>query len=338
MCTYKDCAQSAKTYGSKALWWEHETSRHRRKHAWVCRPCEQEQNRSIFDTSLSFEEHLDTRHATKLTTFQLQKIRDMCHKDMGRLHPRTNCPLCQESITYNGRSRALERAVRKHVADHLEQLALFVALPAGQMLLEEDISEFQDDSDSENGLQSEIGSIMSKETNLSKKEIQFTNVKTFIADQQKVKSNTTTTALAQIPIAQLNQVRYKTVYDHGGLVFPLHVQVPPLSEHFYCRQNTLAEVDRVLHSQGTICVVYGFGGVGKTLAAVQYLHTYKKRYDAIIWLQADTAPGLAESFLQMVIALGIGNSTDDHHHVIAKGREWLQETGMLWRLPPIART
>jgi hypothetical protein len=83
----------------------------------------------------------------------------------------------------------------------------------------------------------------------------------------------------------------------------------------------------VLRSPGLICIFHGVGGVGKTLAAVQYIYTHKEHYDAIFWLQADTAPGLADSYLQMVMALGIFNGTEDHHHIIDKGRNWLQETG-----------
>jgi hypothetical protein len=194
------------------------------------------------------------------------------------------------------------------------------------MPVEGDISRFQDDSDTEDDLQSEIASLISKDTYWSKKDIQLVNVRTFIADQT-VKNPTHGTAPPGSPAAQ-HKAKSLPAGVAGALVFPLHVQVPPSSEHFYCRHKSVNDVHKVLNSRGTICVLHGVGGVGKTLAAVQYLHTYKEEFEAIIWFPADTAPGLAESFLQMVIALGICNSTDDHHHVIDKGREWLQETGL----------
>lgn len=329
MCTYPDCTLSAKTYGTKVSWWEHERIRHRTKYTWVCPPCKQDEHESTFDSSKSFEAHVDAHHQLKRASIQL---RDMCQKVVGRRRPSTKCPLCQEFIPNQGGSKALERSVRKHVADHLEQLAFWSARPAGQISIEGDISKFQDDSDSEDGLQSEIASLVSKDTFLSKKDIQLVNVRTYIADQT-IENPALGTAL---PGGSTAHYKAKSLPPGvaGAVTFPLHVQLPPLSEHFYCRGESVNDVHYVLESRGTICVIHGVGGVGKTLAAVQYLHTYKENFDAIIWFPADTAPGLAESFLQMVIALGICNSTDDHHHVIDKGREWLQETG-LWNTTSI---
>ena len=121
----------------------------------------------------------------------------------------------------------------------------------------------------------------------------------------------------------------ETLRDADTVVsrFPIVVQMPPLSEHFYSREKLLGTVGQSLRSPGSICVVHGVGGVGKTLLAAQYSHKHEKYYDAIFWLQADTLPGLADSYLQMVTALGIANNLEDHHQVIAKGRNWLQETG-----------
>lgn len=263
----------------------------------------------------------------------------MCQRAVGVKAPRSICPLCQENIWSKvaANPEARERSVRKHVADHLEQLAYFVALPVGQTLVKEDDSEFQDDSDSEDGLQSEIQSVVSKVTHLSKKEVQVANVRKFFNDQQRALNIPGRTTM-QGALARSNQKAETTSQGQDQSVrasssrasepvFPVLIIRHPPNEHFYSRQDALGAADKVLRSSGSICVFHGVGGVGKTLAAVQYIFTRKQHYDAIIWLQADTAPGLADSYLQMVIALKELNGTEDHHHIIDKGRNWLQETG-----------
>jgi hypothetical protein len=229
--------------------------------------------------------------------------------------------------------RAAERAVRKHVSDHMEQLSFFVASSAGQMRFEDDDSEFQDDSDFEDGLQSEIKTIASKETHLSRKEIHVANLKAFIADQQKVAGdNSSGLALGSTlpeaaPIDRTSSTPIQDL-DTGVPVFPVSVQVPPPNEHFYSRSSLLLDLDKCLSSSGAMCIAHGIGGVGKTLAAVQYSHVYKEQYDAVFWLHADTAPGLTDSYLKMALALGVADSPEDHHLIMSKGQTWLQETGI----------
>jgi hypothetical protein len=228
--------------------------------------------------------------------------------------------------------RAAERAVRKHVSDHMEQLSFFVASSAGQMRFKDDDSEFQDDSDFEDGLQSEIKTIASKETHLSRKEIHVANLKAFIADQQKAADDDPSGPVLG-PISPeatpVDRARSTPTHDSdtGVPIFPVFVQVPPPNEHFYSRSNLLLDLDKCLSSSGAMCIVHGVGGVGKTLATVQYSHIHKEQYDAVFWLHADTAPGLTDSYLKMALALGVADSPEDHHLIMAKGRNWLQETG-----------
>jgi hypothetical protein len=337
MCTYSHCILSAKTFGDKKLWWDHETERHRVQRAWICSPCEQQQRESVYKSSAAFDEHVNARHEVELPPAQLETIRDMCQKDIGRSQPSNLCPLCQEIIPRKGK-KSLDHSIRKHVADHLEQLAFFVAVPAGQMLVKDDDSEFQDDSDSEDDQKSEIKSVISKNTHLSKRELHLANVQHFIADQQKLAHNPDTAATSshlnrqkeqQQGVPRTQTTTGSTKSDSVEVPkFPLLSQVPPPNEHFYCRHGRLPEIDKVLQTPGSICVLRGMGGVGKTLTAVEYLHTHRDKYDAIFWLQADTAPGLADSYLQLARALGVATSAEDHHQVIARGAQWLQGTGL----------
>jgi hypothetical protein len=337
VCTQADCTSPTTIYGSRKSWWEHEAERHHVNRSWICKPCEQERSVSTFETSTSFVDHFAHHHAAKITHMQLLNIRDMCQRDAGRRAPSRICPLCQTTILSASSTsiRRLDLAVKRHVSYHMEQLAFSVASLASQMPFADYASEFQDDSDYEDGLQSEIRTIASRETHLSKSEIHVANLKAFIADQERVavagdssnshlpKASSTETTFADSldPIATQNP-------DTGIPNFPIFVQVPPPNEHFYSRTVLLQDLDNCLSSSGTTCIVHGAGGVGKTLAAVQYSHVHKEQYDAVFWLHADTAPGLTDSYLKMALALGVADSPEDHHLIMAKGRNWLQETGI----------
>lgn len=321
-------------YSSRKSWWQHETERHLIKHSWICKPCEQEGNVSAFETSASFADHIAERHKVKLNSAQLSIIRDMCQKDAGRCSPSEECPLCQRRIPRepNASMKRIDMGVKRHVSRHLEQLALFVASSHGQLSLNDGDSEFQDDSDFEDGLQSEIDTIASRDTRLTKKDIHVANLKAFIADQQRTACDVSNTIeSAAIPSETTVGDRRRSIqtqdFDIKIPAFPVWVQLPPPNEHFYSRSHLLLDLDRHLSPQGATCIVYGVGGVGKTLCAIQYSHIHKAQYDAIFWLPADTAPGLTDSYLQMAVALGLADSSTDYHLIMAKVCNWLQETG-----------
>ena len=330
MCTYEDCILAAKTYGTKKAWWQHEDQRHRTDRAWICTPCEQRGLKSTFENPSDFEKHIGKHHS--LTSVQMPSIRDMCQKDVGRKPLPDVCPLCKTTILVDktlGR-KAAERAVRKHVSDHMEQLSFFVASSAGQMTFKDDNSEFQDDSDFEDGLQIEIKTIASRDTHLSKQEIRAAKFKAFMADQQKTAgdfSHEPTSGAKSPTETDVDRSTPTQGSSSGAPGFPLAVQLPSPNEHFYSRSNLILDLDKCLSSVGAMCIVHGVGGVGKTLAAVQYCYENRDRYDAIFWLEADTAPGLTDSYLKMAVALRVAENPDDHHLIIAKGRSWLQETG-----------
>lgn len=109
--------------------------------------------------------------------------------------------------------------------------------------------------------------------------------------------------------------------------FPIFVEVPPPTEHFYSRSNVIWDVYDTLHLPGRICIIHGVGGVGKTLAASQYSHIYKPQYDAVFWLQADTVSGLTDSFFRMARSVGVSSRLEDLPLVISQARQWLQKTG-----------
>ncbi|KAF8542787.1 hypothetical protein BDD12DRAFT_648799, partial [Trichophaea hybrida] len=99
VCTFEGCAKSDHLFDSQHEWFEHETELHRR--SWHCNRCDEE-----FSTSKAFEKHLQERHSNSYTERYLQTI----------------CPLCGEIQSFF--------RLQKHLASHMQQVALFVLKPS----------------------------------------------------------------------------------------------------------------------------------------------------------------------------------------------------------------
>ncbi|WP_306366129.1 FxSxx-COOH system tetratricopeptide repeat protein [Nocardiopsis sp. CC223A] len=75
--------------------------------------------------------------------------------------------------------------------------------------------------------------------------------------------------------------------------------VPSRSKNFTGRTRQLEQLRAGLMNQITAVVphaLHGYGGVGKTLMAVEYAHLYRHEYDVVWWINADQ-PGLVRSSL-----------------------------------------
>jgi hypothetical protein len=70
-------------------------------------------------------------------------------------------------------------------------------------------------------------------------------------------------------------------------------------------------------------------GIGKTQIAVEYIHSRKNYYDAVLWVQADEPTKLAQGFYHIAIKLGLvkENSADSRDHVITREavKSWLKD-------------
>ena len=83
-------------------------------------------------------------------------------------------------------------------------------------------------------------------------------------------------------------------------------RVPPRHKNFTGRAEQLNELRAGLMNQVTAVVptpepivprtLHGYGGVGKTLMAVEYAHRFREEYDLVWWIMADQ-PGLVRSAL-----------------------------------------
>ena len=114
VCTFEDCVVGDTLFPSRHKWFAHESKVHGLATEWRCICKKKFQSRSFLKS------HLNECHSSSFTNEeQIEIIVSMCAKPLASSHF-TTCSLCGDRCTI-GR---LER----HVARHLEELALF-ALP-----------------------------------------------------------------------------------------------------------------------------------------------------------------------------------------------------------------
>jgi hypothetical protein len=78
----------------------------------------------------------------------------------------------------------------------------------------------------------------------------------------------------------------------------------PETVNFVARQQELAEMHAVLHSQGSedrrrTVVLHGLGGIGKTQLAVAYAKHHKADYSAAFWLDIKDEDAIKQSYVRM---------------------------------------
>lgn len=288
----------------------------------------------LFRSKSYFEAHLQESHSMSLRHAQLINVEEALTIAADAAPPRALCPLCKTRLCLNDNNVTSdeERAMKDHIAHHLEQLAYFAILPPGRFSYKEADTEFQDDSDTdeEQEFKEEIKSVASYDTHLSMKDINQEKVRDFISRQQNVMhqqrlvpEHSHRTAVETKPTSK----DIKSNNTHATPNFPIELLLHPPNEHFYARAELLANSATILSESGTICIFQGVGGVGKTLAAVEYVWQTKKHYDAVFWVQADTAPGRSDAYHQMAVALCLIDSFEDQNQIMDKCRTWLQDTG-----------
>jgi hypothetical protein len=101
---------------------------------------------------------------------------------------------------------------------------------------------------------------------------------------------------------------------HGPVVqpeeptsFPLQMINRPQNLEFYGRQEELMKINAFLDNRTEDSLrtytIYGRRGVGKTDIALEYAYTNPARFEAIFWVQCETALAIRQSFTDMAVAL-----------------------------------
>lgn len=78
--------------------------------------------------------------------------------------------------------------------------------------------------------------------------------------------------------------------------------------------------------------LFGMGGVGKTQIAIQYVYHELETFDVILWISADNAISIGQSFRIIANGLGLLESEEEKRDVAVatyKVKKWLATTSSL---------
>ena len=297
ICTFGGCTRPSKTYGIMGDWIHHEINAHQIQKKWFCRPCGAE-----FSSRIAFDNHMRKEHPGLVTGHQLDLFAEMCEQSSEDFRRRTKCPLCLQQ-------HQNEKKLQTHLADHLEQIALFASLPAISALSGSDGEVWAESV----LIDAEVPGIQKKSRNAV--------VRKFLGDQAEptVREKDETQGEGEHP-------KSPEISRESTVRFPVMTIRHPAHESFYGRDQDIRELHKYLAVPGGICIVHGVGGVGKTLLSVEYAYRYKEAYDCIFWLQADTAPGLAESYGEIAHTLKLVQGNEDQGRILQLSRDWLENT------------
>ncbi|KAI1180884.1 hypothetical protein F4777DRAFT_177094 [Nemania sp. FL0916] len=111
------------------------------------------------------------------------------------------------------------------------------------------------------------------------------------------------------------------------------------NNRFSGRSAYLAKIDSALNPTGThashlLCMaLFGMGGVGKTQLALQYAYSSVGTYDVILWISADSAITIGQSFREVAQGLQLCQTQEevqDSATAICKVKNWLNTTTSRW--------
>ncbi|KAI5804073.1 hypothetical protein DFH27DRAFT_524520 [Peziza echinospora] len=139
LCTFDNCIDAANTlYGSRREWFEHELAFHRRE--WHCRQCN-------FETSRENEmvKHMEKKHSDVYKDYVAATILKRCERPI-RLPQ--ECGICKKILPSN--------QIRKHLAKHMQQLALFVLPKQEHDQSTDDDEQSNSDTDQGSGLDADV--------------------------------------------------------------------------------------------------------------------------------------------------------------------------------------
>ena len=116
MCTYQDCFKQGVMFERRAEWFRHETQIHRRE--WCCNVT----GHNAFQDKEGFRKHLEEHHQESTSSTQLSSVLDLFERPMESTL--ASCSLCSAEGSSNLSAKRLE----KHLASHMEALALLALL------------------------------------------------------------------------------------------------------------------------------------------------------------------------------------------------------------------
>ncbi|KXJ84703.1 P-loop containing nucleoside triphosphate hydrolase protein [Microdochium bolleyi] len=143
---------------------------------------------------------------------------------------------------------------------------------------------------------------------------------------------------AQRRLRQEVQKSVKGTYDNNFLI-SFNLSGVPETPHFVARDGEVAEMRRMLCSDGSRCtvVLHGLGGIGKTQLAATYIKRYRDEHSAIFWVNIKDKASIQQSFARIATQIleqnpnidspkGL-NQQQDHTKIIQAVKVWLSLPG-----------
>lgn len=340
VCTSESCGEGERLFESKRSWIAHMQDAHCRQ--WRCvAPGHQPQ---IFPSQDTFDEHMRKRHAGAFQESHLPLLRK---RAQGPAPVYQSCPLCGLSYDQvvaqlvsslghsSGASISAQRVseeLTKHVASHLQQLAL-VSLP-------------QDDAD---------GELMESEPSASVKateqedhdlpELSFEADPEVISPASSTRQRSVSEVVSpadaeELALDEWSFIELPTYYGHDrdailqpflrkayigdstyisscdGPLLPCYFVPYNRSTNFFGREIALRKVYEAIsprHIKTTsdalmnprTFALYGPGGMGKTQVACEFVYRHRDEFDAILWVHADNEARMLEDFNKIALKLGL---------------------------------
>ncbi|KAI0157224.1 hypothetical protein GGR57DRAFT_461278 [Xylariaceae sp. FL1272] len=122
---------------------------------------------------------------------------------------------------------------------------------------------------------------------------------------------------------------FRTKYRHIPLL---------QNSKFSGRYEYLAQIKKGLGTAGNTSgprsvALFGMGGVGKTQVALHFAHQSVDRYDVVLWIAADSAISIGQSFREVAKGLNLYETPEeaqDSAAAIWKVKNWLSSTISSW--------
>ncbi|MFO0578401.1 MAG: FxSxx-COOH system tetratricopeptide repeat protein [Polyangia bacterium] len=115
---------------------------------------------------------------------------------------------------------------------------------------------------------------------------------------------------------------------------PAHFLVPLVENRYFTgRGKQLAALVSALNRQGRAAVTQpqalsGLGGVGKTQLALAYAFSERHRYQAVLWVQADSEDSVRSGFAELANQLHLPGASENQSldDTVIQVRHWLEKT------------